>query len=432
MALDFFASARFKMKLPPGVTGVAGGLIMPAALPLHTLVRRPLDKQFPHLRRRLLDPQIYLAGLPAASCRKACVNLASYGWFSAPQPAFSSGKHTQAEWRARAAAKIHTTWQHAAPTTAADIKEAIRRSLDVQIQLGCEALILPSPLTVELSTDYAVELTWLDKGLAEASALSSDLPRIATVAISDTCLRPVDPWANSLLEIIVDQLTAREIQGAYIVLELANESGYYCTHPNTAGSLLRLVNSLSQTQRRRVLVAFSGILGLLAAAVGAEIWSTGWYRGERRLRLADFEDQSGRAYPSFYSHPLASELHLESDLDRVVGANLLKAVADVTPASERLIKALKLGRPVSSVADWASVPSNVGAAQEHFLSAVVRETERLRGLTPEHRLQYGLEWVTTADRLANELYKVGSFHQRTELNHQAAWKQAYDRFLKES
>src|SRR5262249_8567903 len=159
-----------------------------------------------------------------------------------------------------------------------------------------------------------------------------------------------------------------------------------CTHPNTAGAILRLVDAL---KAKRIVVGFAGVLGLLAIAVGADTWSTGWYRGERRLRLADFEDQEGRAYPTYYSHPLGGEIHLDADLDRIVSAGTFAILADLTPASERLVGALKAGRPAGSVADWAYLPSNVTAAQTHFLMALVRETKKLRRLSPADRIEYG-------------------------------------------
>lgn len=431
MAIDFFASARFRMKIPDGVTGVGGGLIMPAAIPLHTLARRGLDRKFPHLARRLLDPQLYLGGLPANSCRKACVNLSTYSWFKTDQSSFASSRQTQAEWKDRATARIHSVWQNPIPTAAADIDRALRACLELQSGLECEALVLPSPLTVDLASDYSLELRWLDRGATIAHKIAPTLPILATLAISDTCLRPMEPWANPLLDIIIDQLTARGFGGVYLTLELANENGYYCTHPNTVGAMLRVVDALGESGSR-VVVAFAGVMGLLAVASGADTWSTGWYRGERRLKLADFEDQTGRAHPTYYSHPLASEIHLESDLDRLVKAGMLNAIADTTSASERLLKALRAGRSAGSVADWAYLASNVNAAQTHFLSAVIRETEKLRLLGREGRRQYARNWLEQADRLATELYKIGSFHQRTELSHQSAWKAAYDRYLSRS
>src|SRR5437879_6041886 len=110
--MGFFASARFKMAVPTSIAGIDGGIIFPAGIPQPTLVRRKwptITKTYPHLRRRLLDPQLYLAELNGATCRKACVNLGSYGWFGDTDiEGYDSGKGTQAQWRKKAHARIHS------------------------------------------------------------------------------------------------------------------------------------------------------------------------------------------------------------------------------------------------------------------------------------------------------------------------------------
>jgi hypothetical protein len=79
-------------------------------------------------------------------------------------------------------------------------------------------------------------------------------------------------------------------------------------------------------------------------AVGATGWASGWYRSERRLKLDDLlDDSGGPAKPAFYSHPLASELH-PTDLERARDAGMLDLVADVTPWSEGLLRALRDGK----------------------------------------------------------------------------------------
>jgi hypothetical protein len=431
MAKEFFASAKFRMGIPGGLTGVAGGLIIPSGLPKHTLQRRNLVSAYPHLRRRLLDPQLYLATLAAGSCRKACANLASYGWFPGkPLPKYESSKETQAEWKRRAMARITSSWLGAVPTDAAEVGQAIRVGVETQTQLGCEAVILPSPLTTDPATDYATELMWLDVGLDIARRIALGQSRIATVAISDTCLRGVEPAKNGLLDVIVDQVTARRPEGAYIVIEQANEYGYYCTHPNTVGSLLRLVHGLKIGGATRVIVGFAGMTGLLALAVGADAWSTGWYRGERRLRLSDFEQDQGRAVPAYYSQPLAGEFHVESDLDRATAAGFLPRLADVTPASRGLIAALTRGAKVKVVPEWLYSSSNVSASIEHFINVAARETAVLADLDDQGCVDYAQRWLEAADRLASDLYRIGSFNSRTSLNHQHGWNQALQEFLK--
>jgi hypothetical protein len=145
--------------------------------------------------------------------------------------------------------------------------------------------------------------------------------------------------------------------------------------------------------------------------------------------LADFDDNEGRSYPTYYTHSLAGEIHLENDLDRLNQKGLVKALEDETAASKGLIQALRAGQKVATVADWQHSPTNIAAATEHFLSVAVRETKILSGKTKEECLQYAFSWLTGADKLATNLYSVGGFNSRTELNHQAAWLQAFNRFV---
>jgi hypothetical protein len=175
-------------------------------------------------------------------------------------------------------------------------------------------------------------------------------------------------------------------------------------------------------------VPFAGAAGLLAAAVGAETWSTGWYRGQRRLRLSDFEDSDEirLAAPTFYSHPLAGEVHLKTDLDTIVSANLLDRVADNTEASEGLLRALRQQQVVASVPDWAARPGNVSAAREHFARALLRETAALRGVEPAKRTDAAKTWLDGAIAIAAAISAKGEFNNRTTLGHQRAWRQALE------
>jgi hypothetical protein len=436
MEKAFYAPARYKMAIPGQIKGIAGGLIFPAGIPAPTLIRRDrsdLGKKYPHLQRRLLDPQLYLAVLPSVTCRKTCVNLASYGWFITEGiKQYESAKQDQSEWKREAMARIHKAWKGTIPTSEAQILTTALKATAFQQMMGCEAILLPSPLTAELSSDYSVELGWLDIGLKAAETQAPGIDRFASIALSDTSLRGLDPWHNDLLTVIIDQITARMPEGAYIVIEQSNEHGYYCTHPNTVGSLLRLVYQLKEAGLKRVVVGPIGLAGLLAAAVGADIWSAGWYRGERRVLLADYQDQMGMAVPTYYSHALAGEIHLEDDLDRLVKRGFLSQLEEQTGASKGLITALKLGRSVRSVPEWQHRQSNVGAATEHFFAVAARETAKLNGQTKAGCLGYAHEWLQSAEKLASKLYSVGGFNPRTELSHQAAWLQAFERFLEEA
>lgn len=421
---DFYYIARYKMRVP-GADQAAGAIIMPSGIPSHTLSRRNLNTAA--LERRLLDPQMYLGGLQPDRCRNACTCLASYPWFLADGVApYDSGQQSQAEWRAATQAEIAARWRPT-PTAQADIARAVDECVRFQIQLGVEAIILPSPLTCDHASDYSRELEWLESGLERARQLAPERPALATIALSDTCLRGFRADENGLLELILDQVTARTQDGAYLVLEQANESTYNCTSENTVGAVLRLAQGLKRGGLRRVVVCYAGVAGLLTLLVGADAWATGWYRGERRLRLVDFEQTEGRALPAYYSHPAATEFHLANDLGRVRDAGFLDAIRDETDASRELIRALANGLNPQNVPAWAPTQGNVTAARTHFATAMIRETSRVTALDAPAALAYGTAWIQQAADTAAALYGVGSFNPRTELDHQRAWRDAFAR-----
>ncbi len=423
--IEFFASARYQMK--SAVSGLDGALIFASGIALHELERRKLDKH-DHLDRRLLDPQLYLAGLDVAKAGKTCVKLASYGWFDGAAPIYDSSKEKQSDWRASAADHVKGSWSGTLPTDPEIIEDRVRICLDVQRRLGCEAIIVPTPLITTPSSDFSAQMAWLDPGLELASRIAPGVPRLATIAISDTCVRGVDPWSSSLLDTLLDQISARQPEGAYIVIEQASHDQIYETNPNTLGTLVRLTRDFRTAGVNRVVVPLAGVAGMLGVAVGAEVWSTAWYRSERRVRLPDFEesDEQKRARPTYYSHPLAGEIHLKTDLDTINAGGLLNLVADVTPASEGLLRALRKGQVVASVAEWQSTQSNVTAARQHFVAALVRETAAMRAIAIEQRLDAAKRWLDNAIKVAVKVSALGDFHDRTSLSHQRAWRNVLD------
>ncbi|RYD63037.1 MAG: hypothetical protein EOP84_34000, partial [Verrucomicrobiaceae bacterium] len=250
----------------------------------------------------------------------------------------------QSDWKRSTEAVIHRAWKGALSSDPHEALIALANCVRMQEQLGCEAIILPSPLTADQDSNLNVEMAWLDLGMAVSSKEAPNVPRLATVALSDASLRGVDPWKNQLLDVLIDQITARGPEGVYLVVEQANEQGYYCSHPNTIGAILRLAYEFRSSGLSRVVVGQVGTAGLLALAAGADTWSAGWYKNERCLRFADLEDREGRAIPTYYSHALASEIHTEEDLSRFAKLRLFARIEDETPASSGLLRALRAGQ----------------------------------------------------------------------------------------
>lgn len=418
---SFFASTRYAMKVV--AEHIDGALIFASGIPRHELERRKFVK-YPHMSRRLLDPQLYLTGLDIARAAKTCTILSSYGWFDGQAHTYDSAKEKQADWRKLAPERVKQTWTGTLPTDAKGIEDRVRLCVEVQQRLGCEAFILPSPLVVTDDSQLTGLLSWLEAGLEIAGRAGPGVPRLATVALSDTVVRGVDPWSSAFLDTLLDQVSARGFEGVYIVIEQASHDHHFESNVNTLGTLVRLVRDFRRAGVERVVVPIAGVAGMLGVSFGAEAWSAGWYRGERRVRLPDFEDsdEPRHALPTYYSHRLAGDIHLKTDLDNIVAAGLLEVVADETDASAGLLTALRAGQVVSVVPEWRPTRSNVAAAKEHFVRALVRETLAMKTLPVGQRVDAGKRWLDDAVLAATRVSAAGEFNPRTALGHQRAWR----------
>lgn len=420
------------MAAPKGIEGVSGSVILPSGIPSHTLARRNLAKH-KHLNYRFIDPQLYLYGLNAAMCRKVCASLATYPWFDVGKVArFDSSLHSQPDYLRKLRANIHRIWPQNLPTDSGTIERLASQCINVQLRTGCDAVLLPSPLIIDQSSDISLQMEWLDIGYESLEAYQTDLPVYATIAISDVAVRAFNPESNSLLDILIDQLTSRSFAGVYVILEQNTEFGYYCNHPNTVGALLRLTWGLKQGGIKDVVMGPMGLLGFLCLGAGADAWAAGWYRGERRIKLADMETNEGRSVPTYYSHSLASEIHTEHDLDAISKLDVFDEIADLTSDSKGLLQALKKGTRVKSVPEWEYRTANVTAAKAHFVRSVAMATHEVSLLSQTDVALHMYKWLLTAEALSVRIKESNECNRRTELDHQANWLSAFVAFQKNS
>ena len=431
----YYFNARWAFKLPAEVEAqVPGGIIAVSGLPHHTLRRRRFH-QYPYLQHRLIDPQLYLSDLTAERSPGTIVKLASYPWFpSGGVPEYDSSQHgTQKDWKEAHAGDLLAAWDAHRGFAESEIASSARAAVDLQVALGVRAIVLPSPLTRVANTDYAIESAWLDSGIAAARQADTNLPVLATVAVSDIVLRPSAPGANAILSAVIDQVTAREIAGVYLVVEMASEENYTCGDLNTVQSILTIIDELVRGARMRVVVNYIGSLWPLAAASGAEIWASGYYLGQRKLRLSEFEaeeDDVRRAFPRYHSLPIMGDLGLQADLDRINAAGLLPLLRTNSAASRPLHRALEEGRSVSDVPGWEYSASNISAASAHYTDTAARAGALLGHLSLGQRV----EWVRRAldvatDRVARLRAAGIKSSRKTELGHQATWRAAFENWL---
>lgn len=440
----FYYGARYN--IAPEGSGredlIAGGVIAAAALYEPQLRRRGKQmRREQYLERRLLDPQLYLAGLQAAEAPKTVAKLATYPWIPCDveiSEFFSPdyrGLGGLPGWFREHEDRLRNGWRGSPPQSSQEMRSAIVGAVKLQLHLECEAIILPGPLTTAATADFGAELEWIDLGLEVCRDMEVGvLPVYATVALSDPVLRGVEPDRNALIELIADQVGARAVAGVYLVLEQASEQRYVCRDLRTLESLLILIDDLVRGAGKRVHLNYLGPFGLVAVAAGAHAWTSGYYVSQRKLKLADHEPVDARAWPRFYSLSLAGDIGLRTELDRVAEAGLLKEVWTETEASKPLYERLAAGGKVHEVEQWVYRQGNITAAASHFMELMQRAGAGVQSLSPATRVEVVDRWLSRAERLSQKLVKhVGLVDSRsTDLSHQQVWLEAFRRWRERS
>jgi hypothetical protein len=241
----------------------------------------------------------------------------------------------------------------------------------------------------------------------------------------------VNAAENTLLDLILDQVTAREPDGVYIVVELASDEGYYPRATTTLGAMMRLVGGLKAAGVGRVIVNYATVAGLILYAIGADDWSTGWYLSERKLDLATFvekEDEMKSAYPAYYSHGLGGEIHLKNDLDRLIDEGFIDQLEENTRYAKGLFMTLRNGQSVADVPEWRFSKGKVSFAKSHFSTVMARETMAIDRLDPSKRLAYADSWLRGASKLAQKFNSLEDLHPRTAIAHQRNWLKAFEAY----
>ena len=422
----FYYNAKYKFALPgQSPSGIAGGIIATSAMPAGQLLRRNF-RAHAYLQHRLFDPQLYLSSLDPNVAAKSVVNLASWPWFCpGVVPDYDSDTHTSVKnWKDMHGDALLRSWPNCMPSDPQQIADAARAAVKTQLELGCEMIILPVPLTTIATRQFATETQWIDAGIEACRALKVRIPVLATVAISDTVLRGVEPAQNPLLHAISNQLSARpELAGAYILPEMASENGYVCTSRDTLLSLLLLTDDLVRGAGKTALVNYVGTFGTVASAVGASIWASGYYRSQRRLKLADFEDQIARAMPRYQSLRLAGDIGLQEDIERAYAQYGDRLLTD-TKDGLTLTRALASG--TYPPAEWEYAQSNITAAAGHY-NEVAYKFGQLATQTPERRIDTVQRWLEGSVQWVGKLQQIGvTASAQTELTHQAVWLNAFE------
>ncbi len=420
----YYFNARFRFKVPAITPEICGSIIAASAIYPVDLQKRKFQ-QHPHFRSKYLDPQLYMASLDPALDPDTVARLAAYPWFHGDDvPKYKSGEHSnRTAWKKSHKPALVSKWTRAVPIETAAIQRAARAAVEFQLKMECNGIVLAAPLTTMVDQTLQAELTWLEAGLAACEQLKVTRPVYATIAISEDVLQ-APALKNPIIHSLSNQVATRAgLAGAYIVFEQFDPNGYFWTSKDALMSLLILVDDLQRGANKKVVVNYFGTFGLLAKAVGADIWSSGYYLTQRRFSRKGI---TGRARPRYYSLALAGDIGLKEDLARIRQAGLADSLMTPTSADAVLRAALSKGKTPADVPQWKHTLGNCAAAQEHYLEIASSTGRTLESMTAAERVEWVHNWLKNSVNLIGILKQKNVILTATETNHQRVWLDVFE------
>ena len=415
----YFFNARLRFKIRPTATTIPGSIIAASAISAVDLERRKFG-DYGHFKKKLLDPQLYVATVDPALDPDIVARLAAYPWFhGGAVPKYKSGEHgTRTEWKKKHKSSLISKWTRTVPTTPDAIRKAARAAVEFQLKLGCDGILLAVPLTTIADLTLQAELDWIEAGIQACADLKVQCPVYATVALSEAVLH-VPALKNPIIHSFSNHVASRpELAGAYIVLEQTEPSSYFWNSKDPLMALLILVDDLVRGAGKKVVVNYVGTFGIVAKAVGAEIWSSGYYLMQRRFSL---KGMTGIARPRYHSLALAGDIGVKEDLARIRNAGLADKLMTPTSADAVLRTALAHGKDLDSVPEWKYSPNNTSAAQEHYLQIVSDVGDKLESMSPVQRREWTMNWLTEAVKLVDVVEQKELVGMATDTSHQKVW-----------
>lgn len=388
-------------------------------------IEETLRRSFPQtLKRTIFDPQLYILNLEVSpdNHSKLLARLATYPWFGLEAPSYESAEQNQSAWKRDVADQIDVLWQRRV-SPFDRWEETVRSCLEFQVQAGFTSIILPAPLIRDPEDRLETFFTLLDEAVDVAASMGIECT-IASLPLAEDSIMHKPFMQSDLVEAIADELTAREeISGVYLPVVSRGEGDRLCSL-NAVGALLRLSSLLARRPDFELIINFAESIGLVARALGAAGYCSGYTLKQRRFCIDDFMDSGfGIALPKFLSLSLLADFYPERDLERMAQAQLLRLVAtDSTNAGDPLLRVLEKGGPARSVPAWDERRNNIAAAQSHYTQLQVALSRR-----PAMSPREVLGWLQAAE--ANAQYLKQRFKDdplRFSGAHHAPWRSAVE------
>ncbi len=409
-----------------------GVILNPSAFERSSGMRRALEGKV-NAEIFLFDPQLYLLDLqfPAGVFPTFAKNLGTYPWIGIEPPDFDSGQLRQFV-EGEEELPVEARWKERKdPLSQWDV--TVREAVNHQVNMGCDAIILPAPLIQDPETNLERDFDLLERAIQIATPLRGEKPLYASVPLADGLLAHHDFLENPLIEAIPDTLSAMAgLTGVYIpFLQVSATEQERVASQNGPGSLMRLARRFGSRTDLKTIFNFTESLGIVLHALGAQGYASGYNRKQRRLHISDFipKKGGGGAFPKFYSMELCTDFLPSRGMERIAKKRLLSPMMrDVTNSSRPLFEALKAKKSVNdSVPDWAEIPGNIAAARHHYFEQHSRSHERV----PD--AEAAIAWLQDAEK--NWAYLQQRFSGdpggplEATANHLEPWRTALDRLM---
>lgn len=427
----FYYNLGYKYAIPEGSPHSGGSIILASAMTHPQLMRRKF-RQYPHLEHRLFDPQLYLAGLDKSTAKGSVEKLATYPWFckqSAEVPKYDSGAQKLQEWKAEASSELLKQWTGKLPSTDEEVRLAVGQAILLQLQLNVQHVILPVPLIDDPYAGFSEAARWIDVGLSICAEARISKQVFATLAIPDAILRSNATVREPLLNAATGYLASQpSLAGAYIVVEQGSEDGYVLRSFETCRAILTIVDDIVRGAGKLALINYAGAFGAVAAAAGASIWSSNFYRSLRRMKLDDFDDATGRTYPRYFSIPLMGDITPDGDLDKLAMSGTFGSVLSKSDAATLLNAALLAKRPANSIPGWVYDQSNITTATQHHNESMHRLGLHLDALDDVARVRFMHKLLRAATHRSSLLqnHQPTLDPKKSDYRHQDTWLQAFE------
>ncbi len=427
----FYFNRGYQWKIDNNLN-ISGAILSASTLSSIEIKRRRKKRDLDNINSLLFDPQLYFPLEIRDNINKHLSYLGTYPWYHKTPPKFDSKEMKIKDYR-ETIIEDDFVDEIFLPIDDNKIKDRIKMCFDFQIKIGVDKLILPVPLVRDPENEYTTQLNWIKKGIKISKDYEKDC--LVTVAIADNVLinRSVD--INSLLQTIIDNLTAlTNITGYYITIASSN-TNIRITHKNIIKTILELSYILGHELGKEVILNYIDDLGFLGLAVGATSFGSGYYNKERRLNFTDYIDKDGGGgpLPHFYSFKLIGDFLPERDLSQIRSEKLFNYFYDdKTPFSESLfnyyVSNYKKGHIIKLPPDWEERINLITQAKLQRTFLLNKKTNELEKLDLKERVKFVLSWLQSAERDMLYLNKRVENPLDESGNHIESWRSAFESF----